>query len=68
MEGAAKTLPFFEEHSEDRNELGMDPKQLIVIGRTKAVPTRVFTARKELSNSIVNRINRGSQETCSGCF
>ena len=49
---------FFEEHSEDRNELGMDPKQLIVIGRTKAVPTRVFTARKELSNSIVNRINR----------
>lgn len=49
---------FFEEHSEDRNELGMDPKQLIVIGRTKAVPTRVFTARKELSNSIVNRINQ----------
>jgi phosphonate transport system substrate-binding protein len=49
---------FFEEHSEDRNELGMDPKQLIVIGRTKAVPTRVFTARKELNNSIVNRINQ----------
>jgi len=49
---------FFEEHSEGRNELGMDPKQLIVIGRTKAVPTRVFTARKELNNSIVNRINQ----------
>ncbi len=49
---------FFEEHSEDRNELGMDPKQLIVIGRTKTVPTRVFTARKELSNSIVNKINQ----------
>ena len=49
---------FFEEHSEDRNELGMDPKQLIVIGRTKSVPTRVFVARKELSNGIVTKVNQ----------
>ncbi len=49
---------FLEEHSEDRNDLGMDPKQLKVIGKTKAVPTRVFTARKELSNIIINRINQ----------
>jgi phosphonate transport system substrate-binding protein len=49
---------FFKEHSEDRNELGMDPKQLVIIGKTKPVPTRVFAARKELSNSIANRINQ----------
>lgn len=49
---------FFEEHSEDRNELGIDAKQLVVIGRTKSVPTRVFTARKELSDSIVTSINQ----------
>lgn len=49
---------FLEEHSEDRNELGIDAKQIIVIGRTKSVPTRVFAARKELSNSIVTKINQ----------
>ena len=49
---------YFEEHSQNRNELGIDAKQLIVIGRTKSVPTRVFSARKELSNSILTRVNQ----------
>jgi phosphonate transport system substrate-binding protein len=48
---------FLEEYSEERNQLGIDAKQIIVIGRTKPVPTRVFAARKELSNSIVTVIN-----------
>jgi phosphate/phosphite/phosphonate ABC transporter binding protein len=49
---------FLEEYSEERNQLGMDAKQLVAIGKTKPVPTRVFAARKELSNSIVSKINR----------
>jgi len=47
---------FLEEHAEDRNELGMDTTQLIVIGKTRSVPTRVLTARKELNSSVVARI------------
>ncbi len=49
---------FLEEHSENRNELGIDAKQIIVIGRTKSVPTRVFAARKEVNNSVVTRVNQ----------
>jgi phosphonate transport system substrate-binding protein len=49
---------FFEEHSEKRNELGIDAKQILVIGRTKSVPTRVFAARKEVDDSVVTRVNQ----------
>lgn len=48
---------FLEEHAEDKNELGVDATQLIVIGKTRSVPTRVLTARKELNSSIIARIH-----------
>jgi phosphonate transport system substrate-binding protein len=50
---------FLDEHSEKQQELGINAKQLNIIGKTKAVPTRVFVARKGISNDIVTRIDSG---------
>lgn len=49
---------FLGEHSETQKELGIDAKQIIVIGRTKAVPTRVFTALRQVNDGIVARVNQ----------
>jgi len=49
---------FLESHSEKQQELGIDAKQISVICKTKSVPTRVFAARQEISNSIVININQ----------
>ena len=49
---------FLWEHSEKQKELGIDVKQVVVISRTKAVPTRVFVSRKDLRNDIVNKVNQ----------
>ena len=49
---------FLEEHSEKHKELGINFKQIIVIGRTGSVPTRVFAARKELDSGVVTKVNQ----------
>jgi len=49
---------FFEEHCEKYQQLGVDPEQLIVIGRTKLVPTRVFAPRRDVDRNIVDKINQ----------
>ena len=49
---------FLEEHSEKQKELGIDAKQMIVIGRTESVPSRVFAARKGLREDIVTKVNQ----------
>lgn len=49
---------FIEQHPEKQNELGIDVKQMFVIGKTKPVPTRVFAARKQLDKKIVTAINQ----------
>lgn len=50
---------FLEEHSEQQEELGINAKQLNIVGKTKAVPTRVFVASKGVSNDIVTKIDSG---------
>ncbi len=47
---------FLEEHSEKQQELGVEAKQLSVICKTKAVPTKVFAARKDLNNGIITKV------------
>jgi phosphate/phosphite/phosphonate ABC transporter binding protein len=49
---------FLEEHARRQQELGIDAKQIIVVGRTKLVPTRVFAARQEISDDIVTKVNQ----------
>jgi len=49
---------FLEEHSKKQQELGVDAKKIIVVCRTKSVPTRVFAARQEINNDIIARINQ----------
>jgi phosphonate transport system substrate-binding protein len=48
---------FLEEHEAKQKELGLEGGQLLVIDRTKSVPTRVFTPRKDVSLDIVSKIN-----------
>ena len=50
---------FLKEHSDKQKELGIDTKQLNIIGRTKAVPTRIFVARKGVGSDIVTKIDSG---------
>lgn len=47
---------FFDEHSDSQEELGIDMNQIIVIGESHLVPTRVFAARKTIDSEIVNKI------------
>jgi len=49
---------FIEEHSDKQRELGINVKELIVIGRTKPVPTKIFAARKEINTGVVTKINQ----------
>jgi phosphonate transport system substrate-binding protein len=46
---------FIEEYSDSKEGLGIDINEIVVIGRTDFVPTRVFAARKTLSNDIVEK-------------
>ena len=48
---------FLEEHSEKQRELGIDAMQLIVVSRTRLVPTKLFAARRGMSKSTVTKIN-----------
>jgi phosphonate transport system substrate-binding protein len=49
---------FLGEHPEKQRELGLDPNQIIVIGRTKLVPTRVFAARRTTNDDLVAKVNQ----------
>ena len=49
---------FLEEHSKKQQELGVDAKEIIVVCRTKSVPTRVFAARQEINNNIITKVNQ----------
>jgi len=47
---------FLEEHAEKQQELGVESKQISVISKTKSVPTKVFAARQDLNNDIINKV------------
>ena len=49
---------FLGEHSEKQQELGIDAKEIIVIDRTRLIPTNVFAANRAVSKDIINMINR----------
>ena len=49
---------FLSEHSNKQRELGFDARQLIVVGMTRPVPTKVFTATRNVAHDIVNRVNQ----------
>jgi phosphonate transport system substrate-binding protein len=49
---------FLKEHFGRQHELGVDSKQLVVIGRTALVPTRVFCPRRDVSSDIVNKVSQ----------
>jgi phosphonate transport system substrate-binding protein len=48
---------FFEEHSDKQEELGIDVKEIMVIGRTRLIPTNVFAASRSVSEEIILMIN-----------
>jgi len=48
---------FLEEHSEKQRELGIDATQLVIVSRTRLVPTKVFAARRGISESSLTKIN-----------
>lgn len=47
---------FIEEHEQGQKELGIDIDQIVIIGRTDSVPTRVFAARKTIDGEIVAKV------------
>jgi ABC-type phosphate/phosphonate transport system substrate-binding protein len=49
---------FLEEHSKKQKELGVDAEEILVVCRTKSVPTRVFAARQEINNDIIAKVNQ----------
>jgi phosphonate transport system substrate-binding protein len=49
---------FFEEHSEKQRELGIDPKEMAIIDRTRLIPTNIFAASRAVSEDIVVAINQ----------
>jgi phosphonate transport system substrate-binding protein len=49
---------FLEGRSEKQNELGVDPETLVVIGRTKLLPMRVFGPRRDVGSDIVSKVNQ----------
>jgi phosphonate transport system substrate-binding protein len=48
---------FMSNHSEKEDELGIESEQIVVIGKTRSVPTRVFAARRDLAMDIVTALN-----------
>lgn len=49
---------FLEEHAKKQRELGVNAQELQVIAITRWVPTRVFSARKDLSSELVASFDR----------
>ncbi len=49
---------FLSEHEKKQQELGVETQQIRVIARTESVPTRVFSARLDVSATLVSRVNQ----------
>lgn len=49
---------FFDEHAEKCQQLGVDPNQLKIIGKTRLVPTRLFAPRRDVGSDIVDTVNK----------
>jgi ABC-type phosphate/phosphonate transport system substrate-binding protein len=49
---------FLSEYSMKQKELGFDARQLVVIAKTRPVPTKIFTATKNVAADIVDAINQ----------
>lgn len=49
---------FFAEHSEKQQELGIDANEMVIIDRTRLIPTNVFAASRAVSEDIVITINQ----------
>jgi phosphonate transport system substrate-binding protein len=49
---------FLAEHAEKQGELGVNAQELQVIAMTRLVPTRVFSARKDLSKEVITMFDR----------
>lgn len=49
---------FLEEHSEKQQELGIDANEIVIIDRTRLIPTNVFAASRAVSKDIINTINQ----------
>ena len=47
---------FLGAHSKKQKALGVEAKQIIVVCKTKPVPTRIFAARQELSHDMLTRV------------
>ena len=48
---------FFEEHAEKQQELGIDAREILVIGRTRLIQTNVFAASRAVSQDIKMKIH-----------
>ena len=49
---------FLREHSKKQKALGVKAEEIMVVCKTKPVPTRIFAARHALSDDTVSRVNR----------
>lgn len=49
---------FLEERCEKQKELGVDSEKLVVIGRTKLIPTKVFGPRRDVRSDIVSGVTQ----------
>ena len=49
---------FLEEHSEKQKELGIDPKDIVVIDRTRLIPTNVFAANRKVNENVIATISQ----------
>lgn len=49
---------FMDRHSDKQDELGIVGEQIVIIGKTKSVPTRVFAAGGNVGNDIVTAVNQ----------
>lgn len=49
---------FLAEHSKKQRELGVEAEQLLVVAKTRPVPTRVFAASRLLPEPVVTAVSR----------
>lgn len=49
---------FFDEYPGGKTELGMDLKEIVVIGKTDPYPTRIFAARIGTDVGLLSRVNQ----------
>lgn len=49
---------FLAEHEERQKDLGLQPKRIIIVSKTRPVPTRLFAPRKGLQMEAVDKIHQ----------